>query len=105
MYFHGSPSFRISVLSNFRLVFRGLASRGPLMGIKKSSCWSTSKVSRSMRPAPDVPFSREGNRVNKVAIRMNGSSLGLSFAPRGAGSNPVRDNHKAFDHRISRDPA
>ncbi|GJU68080.1 hypothetical protein Tco_1254339 [Tanacetum coccineum] len=35
---------------------------------------------------------------------MNGSSLGLSFAPRGAGSNPVCDNHKAFDHRISRDP-
>ena len=26
---------------------------------------------------------REGNRVNEVAIRMNGSSLGLSFAPRG----------------------
>jgi len=46
-----------------------------------------------MRPAPDVPFSREGNRVNKVAIRMNGSSLGLSFAPRGAGSNPVRDKY------------
>lgn len=57
-----------------------------------------------MRPDPDVPFSREGNRVNKVAIRMNGSSLGLSFAPRGAGSNPVCDNHKAFNHRISRDP-
>lgn len=30
-----------------------------------------------MRAAPDVPFSREGNRVNKVAIRMNGSLLGL----------------------------
>jgi len=24
---------------------------------------------------------------------MNGSSLGLSFAPRGAGSNPVRDKY------------
>ncbi|GJR46860.1 retrovirus-related pol polyprotein from transposon 17.6 [Tanacetum coccineum] len=34
---------------------------------------------------------------------MNGSSLDLSFAPRGAGLNPVCDNHKAFDHRISRD--
>lgn len=31
------------------------------------------------------------NRVTKVAIRMNGSSLGLSFFPRGAGSNPARD--------------
>ncbi|GKD98087.1 ribosomal protein L5 [Tanacetum coccineum] len=68
------------------------------------SHWSTSKVSRSMRPDSDVPFSREENRVNKVAIRMNGSSLDLSFAPRGAGLNPVCDNHKAFDHRISRDP-
>nr|GEZ01388.1 hypothetical protein [Tanacetum cinerariifolium] len=57
-----------------------------------------------MRPDPNVPFSREGNRVNKVTITMNGSSLGLSFAPKGAGLNPVCDNHKAFDHRISRDP-
>ena len=39
----------------------------------------------------NVPFTRKGNQVNKVTIRINGSSLGLSFAPRGAGSNPVRD--------------
>ncbi|GKA21876.1 ribosomal protein L5 [Tanacetum coccineum] len=46
-------------------------------------------------------------RVSSAAglqARMNGSSLDLSFAPRGAGLNPVYDNHKAFDHRISRDP-
>jgi len=32
------------------------------------------------------------NRVNKVTIRINGSLLGLSLAPRGAGSSPARDN-------------
>ena len=46
-----------------------------------------------MRPDPDVPFSREGNRVNKVAIRTKGSSLGLYFDPRGVGSNPTRDEY------------
>lgn len=34
------------------------------------------------------------NRVNKVTIRINGSSLGLYSFPRGAGSTPARD--KAF---------
>ena len=37
-YFHGSPSFRIYEFFRIsRIVFRGLASRGPLIGIKKSS--------------------------------------------------------------------
>lgn len=31
------------------------------------------------------------NRVNKVTIRIKGSSLGMSFDPRGAGSSPARD--------------
>ena len=40
MYFHGSPLFRIYEFFQIsRIVFRGLASRGPLMGIKKSSWW------------------------------------------------------------------
>ena len=34
------------------------------------------------------------NRVNKVTIRINGSSLGLYSFTRGAGSTPARD--KAF---------
>lgn len=39
---------------------------------------------------PDV-VCHGANWVIKVTIRMNGSSLGLSFDPRGAGSSPARD--------------